>query len=149
MRSALGALEGSEAGSRAKEVVTAAEAAHTKDEAAYEAARSRLADRLTQQSETQAALSRSGDVSGALQVIAAAAPDAPTELTMIGSSFRAAQAYNAAMLSAGKEPVSDSAALSPGRSPNCLSHITIKPANCGLSEVCFAVRLPNVVVMSE
>ena len=55
--------------------VTAAEAAHTKDEAAYEAARSRLADRLTQQSETQAALSRSGDVSGALQVIAAAAPE--------------------------------------------------------------------------
>ncbi|MER9197355.1 ATP-binding protein [Mesorhizobium australicum] len=81
VRSALGALEGSEAGSRAKEVVTAAEAAHTKDEAAYEAARSRLADRLTQQSETQAALSRSGDVSGALQLIAAAAPDAPTELT--------------------------------------------------------------------
>jgi DNA repair exonuclease SbcCD ATPase subunit len=81
VRSALGALEGSEAGSRAKLVVTAAEAAHAKDEAAYEAARSRLADRLAQQSETQAALSRSGDVSGALQVIAAAAPDAPTELT--------------------------------------------------------------------
>ncbi|WP_439588240.1 AAA family ATPase [Hydrogenophaga sp.] len=81
VRSALGALEGSEAGSRAKEVVTAAEAAHSKDEAAYEAARSRLADRLMQQSETQAALSRSGDVSSALQVIGAAAPDAPPELT--------------------------------------------------------------------
>ncbi|MFG6085176.1 AAA family ATPase [Stenotrophomonas indicatrix] len=81
VRSALGALEGSEAGSRAKEVVTAAEAARSKEEAAYEAARSRLADRLTQQSETQAALSRSGDVSSALQVIAAAVPDAPTELT--------------------------------------------------------------------
>lgn len=81
VRSALGALEGSEAGSRAKEVVAAAETAHTKAEAAYDAARSRLADRLTQQSEIQATLSRSGDVSGALQVIAAAAPDAPTELT--------------------------------------------------------------------
>lgn len=81
VRSALGALEGSEAGSRAKEVVTAAEAARSKEEAAYEAARSRLADRLTQQSETQAALSRSGDMSSALQVIAAAVPDAPTELT--------------------------------------------------------------------
>lgn len=81
VRSALGALEGSGAGSRAKEVVAAAETAHTKDEAAYEAARSRLADRLAQQSEIQTALSRSGDVSGALQVIAAAAPDAPAELT--------------------------------------------------------------------
>lgn len=76
VQSALGALEGSEAGSRAKEVVAAAEAAHTKDEAAYEAARARLADRITQQSETQAALSRSGDMSAALQVISAAAPDA-------------------------------------------------------------------------
>lgn len=81
VRSALGALEGSEASSRAKEVVTAAEAAHSKDEASYETARSRLADRLTQQSETQAALSRSGDVSSALQVISDAAPDAPPELT--------------------------------------------------------------------
>lgn len=88
VRSALGALEGSEAGSRAKEVVTAAEAAHTKVEAAYEAARSRLADRLTQQSETQAALSRSGDVPGALQVIAAAAPDAPTEITALLAAGR-------------------------------------------------------------
>lgn len=98
VRSALGALEGSEAGSRAKEVVTAAEAAHTKDEAAYEAARSRLADRLTQQSETQAALSRSGDVSGALQVIAAAAPDAPTELTARLAAGRSALANGRARL---------------------------------------------------
>lgn len=81
VRSALGALEGSEASSRAKEVVAAAEAAHAKDEAAYQAARLLLADRLTQQSETQAALSRSGDVSSALQVISAAVPDAPQELT--------------------------------------------------------------------
>jgi len=81
VRSALGALEGSEAVSRAKEVVAAAEASNSRDEAAYDAARSRLADRLTQQSETQASISRSGDVSVALQVIAAAAPDAPPELT--------------------------------------------------------------------
>jgi DNA repair exonuclease SbcCD ATPase subunit len=98
VRSALGALEGSEAGSRAKEVVTAAEAAHTKVEAAYEAARSRLADRLTQQSETQAALSRSGDVSGALQVIAAAAPDAPAELSARLAAGRSALANGRARL---------------------------------------------------
>lgn len=98
VRSALGALEGSEAGSRAKEVVTAAEAAHTKVEAAYEAARSRLADRLTQQSETQAALSRSGDVPGALQVIAAAAPDVPTEITARLAAGRSALANGRARL---------------------------------------------------
>ncbi|AYC32989.1 chromosome segregation protein SMC [Pseudomonas cavernae] len=98
VRSALGALEGSEAGSRAKEVVAAAEAAHAKDEAAYEAARSRLADRLTQQSETHAALSRSGDVSTALQVIGAAAPDAPPELTARLTAGRNALANGRARL---------------------------------------------------
>ncbi|MGL6519413.1 AAA family ATPase [Aeromonas encheleia] len=81
VRSALGALEGSEASSRAKEVVAATEATHSKDEAAYAAACSRLADRLTQLSETQTALSRSGDMASALQVISIAAPDAPPELT--------------------------------------------------------------------
>jgi DNA repair exonuclease SbcCD ATPase subunit len=81
VRSALGALEGSDAGSRVKQVVVAAEAAHSKDEAAYENARARLGGRLTQQSEMQAALNRSGDVSSALQMIGAAAPDAPLELT--------------------------------------------------------------------
>ncbi len=98
VRSALGAVEGSEAGSRAKEVVAAAEAAHSKDEAAYDAARTRLADRLTQQSETQAALSRSGDVSAALNVIAAAAPDAPPELTARLSAGRNALANARARL---------------------------------------------------
>lgn len=98
VRSALGALEGSEAGSRAKEIVAAAEAAHNKDEAAYEAARLRLADRLTQQSETQAALSRSGDVSAALQVITTAAPDAPTELTARLAAGRNALANRRARL---------------------------------------------------
>lgn len=98
VRSALGALEGAEAGSKAKEVVTAAEAARAKDEAAYEAGRSRLAERLTLQSEAQAALSRSGDVSGALQVIAAAVPDAPTELTARLAAGRSALANGRAKL---------------------------------------------------
>ncbi|MCB9962176.1 MAG: AAA family ATPase [Hyphomonas sp.] len=98
VRSALGALEGSEAGSKAKAVVTAAETAHARDEATYEAARSRLADRLTQQSETQAALSRSGDVAGALQVIAASVPDAPTELMARLAAGRTALANGLARL---------------------------------------------------
>jgi chromosome segregation protein len=98
VRSALGALEGSEAGSRAKEVVIAAEAAHTKDEAMYNAARARLAMTLTQQSETQAALSRSGDVSSALQVISAAVPDVPPELTVRLTAGRNALANGRARL---------------------------------------------------
>lgn len=98
VRAALGAMEGSEAGSRAKEVVAAAEANHSKDETAYEAARTRLADRLTQQSEIQTALTRSGDVSSALQVVAAAAPDAPPELTAQLSAARAALANGRAKL---------------------------------------------------
>ncbi|MGO6742102.1 AAA family ATPase [Rhizobium ruizarguesonis] len=98
VRAALGAMEGSEAGSRAKEVVVAAEANHNKDETAYETARTRLADRLTQQSEIQTALTRSGDVSSALQVVAAAAPDVPPELTAQLSAARAALANGRAKL---------------------------------------------------
>lgn len=98
VRSALGALEGSDASSRAKEVLAAAEAAHSKDEAAYETARSRLADKLMQQSEAQAALSRPGDVSSALQVIGAAAPDAPPELTTRLTAGRNALANGRARL---------------------------------------------------
>lgn len=98
VRSALGALEGAEAGTRAKEVVAATEATHSKDEAAYEAARSRLADRLAQQSETQAALSRSGDMSSALQVIGAAVPDSPPELTARLTAGRNALANGRARL---------------------------------------------------
>lgn len=98
VRSALGALEGSEAGSRAKEVVAATEATHSKNEAAYEAARLRLADKLTQLSEVQAALSRSGDMSSALQVIGIAAPDAPPELTARLTAGRNALANGRARL---------------------------------------------------
>lgn len=105
VRAALGAMEGSEAGSRAKEVVAAAEANHSKDETAYEAARTRLADRLTQQSEIQTALTRSGDVSWALQVVATAAPDAPPELTAQLSAAQAALANGRAKLGRMSEAV--------------------------------------------
>lgn len=105
VRAALGAMEGSEAGSRAKEVVAAAEANHTKDETAYETARARLADRLTQQSELQTALTRSGDVSSALQVVAAAATSAPPELTAQLSAARAVLANGRARLGRMSEAV--------------------------------------------
>ncbi|MGE0014453.1 MAG: AAA family ATPase [Azoarcus sp.] len=80
VRSALGALEGSEAATKAKEVVTAADAAHNRNEAAYETARTRLGERLSQQSEIQATLSRSGDVTAALETVGAAVPNAPSDM---------------------------------------------------------------------
>ncbi|MET3791893.1 AAA family ATPase [Aquamicrobium terrae] len=80
VRSALGALEGAEAAAKAKDVVTAADAAHARNEAAYENARTKLGERLTQQSEIQATLSRSGDVSAALEIVSAAVPNAPTDM---------------------------------------------------------------------
>lgn len=79
VRSALGALEGAEAAVKAREIVTVADAAHGRNEAAYETARARLGERLTQQSEIQASLSRSGDGSAALATVAAAVPEAPTD----------------------------------------------------------------------
>ncbi|MGO7968149.1 AAA family ATPase [Rhizobium ruizarguesonis] len=92
VRSALGALEGSEAAAKAREIVTAADAAHTRNEAAYETIRTRLGERLTQQSEIQATLSRSGDVSAALTTVAAAVPDAPPEMIARLESARGALA---------------------------------------------------------
>lgn len=67
VRSALGAVEDTESAAKAKEVVAAADKAHTHNEEIYEAARSRLSNRIAQQSEAQAALSRSGDLAAALQ----------------------------------------------------------------------------------
>lgn len=92
VRSALGALEGSEATAKAREVVTAADASHTRNEAAYETARTRLGERLTQQSEIQASLSHSGDLSAALATIAAAVPEAPADMVARLESARGALA---------------------------------------------------------
>ena len=80
VRSALGALEGSEAAAKAREVVTAADAAHVRNEAAYENARAKLGELLTQQSEIQVTLSRSSDASAALEIVSAVVPDAPTDM---------------------------------------------------------------------
>lgn len=81
VRSALGAVEDTESAAKAKEVVAAADKAHTHNEEIYEAARSRLSNRIAQQSEAQAALSRSGDLAAALQTIAAAISDASSDVT--------------------------------------------------------------------
>lgn len=92
VRSALGALEGAEAAVKAKEVVTIADAAHSQNEAAYQTARARLGERLTQQSEIQASLSRTGDSSAALAIVVAAVPKATTDMIALLEAARGALA---------------------------------------------------------
>ncbi|WP_018009530.1 AAA family ATPase [Sinorhizobium medicae] len=92
VRSALGALEGSEATAKAREVVTLADAAHTRNVAAYENVRFWLGECLTQQSELRAALSPDGDVVAAWAVVASAVPDAPTERMVLLEAARGALA---------------------------------------------------------
>jgi chromosome segregation protein len=99
VRSALGSVEGAELAAKAKEVVATAEATHSRNKAAYEAARLRLSHRLAQQSEAHAALSRTGDFVAALEIIGAAAPNAPAELTSRLAGGRQALAKRRARLS--------------------------------------------------
>lgn len=81
VRSALGGVEDTETAARAKEVVTAADKTHARNEEIYEAVRTRLSNRIAQQSEAQAALSRSGDLAASLQTVAAAISDPSSDVT--------------------------------------------------------------------
>ncbi|WP_024897862.1 AAA family ATPase [Brucella rhizosphaerae] len=92
VRSALGAIEGAEAAVKARDVVTAADAEHSRNEVAYENARAKLGERLTQQSEAQAALSRSGDVSAALQIVDEVVPNTPADMVVRLKAARSALA---------------------------------------------------------
>jgi len=105
VRSALGALEGPEAAAKAKDVVTAADAAHARNEAAYENARAKLGERLTQQSEIQATLSRSGNVSAALEIVGAVVPNAPTDMVARLEAARSALADGRTFIARSAEAV--------------------------------------------
>ncbi len=80
VRSALGAVEDTESAARAKEIVVAADRANARNEEKYAAARSRLSDRIAQQAEAQAALSRSGDLAAAHRRVSAAIPDVSSDV---------------------------------------------------------------------
>jgi len=105
VRSALGPVEGADLSLKAKEVVAAAEATHSRNEGAYEAARNQLSERLAQQSEAQDALSRSGDIATALQVVATATRDAPSELLARLAAGRARLAARRSQLGPGGDAV--------------------------------------------
>ena len=90
VRSALGPPEGSDRGSRAREVIKKTEAIHARNERAYEAARAQLADSLSQLSEAQDAASRLGDIGVAMRVVDAAVPETPPEMLSRLTAGRAA-----------------------------------------------------------
>ena len=80
VRSALGSSVGSELTEKASSLVTSAKAIHTQNERAYDAVRTDLAEQLEQYSKFQDMISRSGDIETALELVATAVPDAPSEL---------------------------------------------------------------------
>lgn len=74
VRSALGSVEGSDLASRAKAVVSAADATFSRVEQAYDQARSQLSGGLVQLSEASDAAARNEDVSAAMSVLDGVAP---------------------------------------------------------------------------
>ena len=69
VRAALGSVEGADLASKAKEVVSAADATFQRIEESYEQARSQLSGGLVQLSEASEAASRNADVSAAMTVL--------------------------------------------------------------------------------
>ncbi|MBP7615746.1 MAG: AAA family ATPase [Steroidobacteraceae bacterium] len=80
VRSALGPVQGVDFGVKAKAVLKATESAHTVRQSAYNNARSQLTIALTQLSEAKETITRAGDVSAAMQTLAAATPNGPEDL---------------------------------------------------------------------
>lgn len=90
VRSALGPVQGVEFGTKAKVVLKSIEATHALKQNAYISARTQLTNALTQLSEAKEAVARAGDVSTAMQVLAAATPSGPEELIARMSAGRMA-----------------------------------------------------------
>ena len=89
VNSALGPLEGSDLGSRAKEIRTSATAAHAQDQRAYDAILEQLTKCLTELSEAKDVASRLGDIGAAMRLVAATLPDPPTETLALLTAGRA------------------------------------------------------------
>ena len=106
VRSALGPAEGADYGMKARKVASSTEDAHARDVAAYEAAHTKLTNCLTQLSEAKGAVARSGDVTAAMETVAAASPDTPSELLALMTAGRAALTTRRARLAAAGESVS-------------------------------------------
>lgn len=100
VRSALGPIQEVDFGAKAKAVLKAIEAAHTRSEKAYINARTQLTNALAQLSEAKEAITRAGDISAAMQALAAATPDSPEDLVARLAAGRATLTEGRARLSA-------------------------------------------------
>lgn len=80
VRSALGPVGGVDYGVKAKAVLKAIDSNHTVRQSAYMNARTQLTNALTQLSEAKEAITRAGDISTAMQALAAATPGGPEDL---------------------------------------------------------------------
>lgn len=106
VRSALGPVQGVDFGVKAKAVLKAIEVAHTVRQNAYINARTQLTNALTQLSEAKEAITRAGDVSAAMQTLAAATtPGGPEELVARLAAGRAALTEGRAHLGAMGEAI--------------------------------------------
>jgi DNA repair exonuclease SbcCD ATPase subunit len=105
VRAALGAVEGAELGAKAKEVVTGAEAIFARHEETYNALRNQIPEKLSELTVLRDTVSRSGDVAIAMQLVAMAVPNAPTELIARLAAGRAALAARRAKLGPSGEAV--------------------------------------------
>jgi len=98
VRSALGLGQGSEYAAKAKAVVKVAESAHAVKKSIYLEARNQLTLSLAQLAEAKDAISRTGDVSAAMQTLVTATPGAQQELISRLAVGRATLADNRARL---------------------------------------------------
>lgn len=98
VRSALGLGQGSEYAAKAKAVVKVAESAHAAKKSIYLEARNQLTLSLAQLAEAKDAISRTGDVSAAMQTLVTATPGAQQELISRLAVGRATLADNRARL---------------------------------------------------
>lgn len=116
VRSALGPVQGIDFGAKAKAVLKAVEETHALRQNAYINARTQLTNVLTQLSEAKEAITRAGDVSAAMQILAAATPSGPEELVARLPAGRAALTDGRARLGAMGE------AITQGREVLALRH---------------------------
>lgn len=105
VRSALGLGQGADFGARAKAVLKAVDSTQAARRNAYDAARSQLTVALTHLSEAKEAVSRAGDVSAAMQTLAASTPNGPEELIARLAAARAVLTEGRARLGATGEAI--------------------------------------------
>lgn len=111
VRSALGSLEGSDLGSRAKEVMTSTTTTHAQNQLAYDAVLAKLSECLVKLSEAKDVASRSGDIGAAIRLVAATVPDPPSETLALLTAGRAELVARRARLAQVSELVQQSREL--------------------------------------